>query len=200
MKTLKQIAWSVAAVFLLLVVAAAVRMHEDGALFIEPVEGRRIGYSARTGEWLWLAYPAVPPARDGPYVMREGDRRVAWVLEPDAAGVVHARKIGVGDRVDVVVDDAAATRFSVPLRERHPRDPVRWPMPARKLAVSDIEGEFAAFVRLLRANAGIDERFTRTWGAGHLALLGDMFDPGRNGVPALCSGYSLQAAARPAQG
>src|SRR3546814_8198541 len=92
MKTLKRIAWSVAAVFLLLVVAAAVRMPEDGALFIEPVEGRRIGYSARTGEWLWLAYPAVPPARAGPYVMREGDRRVAWVLEHDAAGVVHARK------------------------------------------------------------------------------------------------------------
>src|SRR3546814_16449199 len=151
MKTLKRIAWSVAAVFLLLVVAAAVRMHEDGALFIEPVEGRRIGYSARTGEWLWLAYPAVPPARDGPYVMREGDRRVAWVLEPDAAGVVHARKIGVGDRVDVVVDDAAATRFSVPLPARHPPDPVPWPMPASILAVSAHDSEFSPFVRLLRS-------------------------------------------------
>src|SRR3546814_175420 len=93
MKTLKRIAWSVAAVFLLLVVAAAVRMHEDGALFIEPVEGRRIGYSARTGEWLWLAYPAVPPARDGPYVMREGDRRVAWVLEPDARSEEHTAEL-----------------------------------------------------------------------------------------------------------
>src|SRR3546814_18162000 len=82
--TLRSAVLAVAAVFLLLVGAAAVRMHEDGALFIEPFEGRRIGYSARTGEWLWLAYPAVPPARDGPYVMREGDRRVAWVLEPDA--------------------------------------------------------------------------------------------------------------------
>src|SRR3546814_11883376 len=98
--------------------------------------------------------------------MREGERRVEWVLEPDAAGVVHARKIGVGDRVDVVVDDAAATRFSVPLRERHPRDPVRWPMPERILAVSDIEGEFAAFVRLLRATGVIDESFAWTWGAG----------------------------------
>ncbi|HEY9540358.1 MAG TPA: metallophosphoesterase [Luteimonas sp.] len=200
MKTLKRIAWSVAAVFLLLVVAAAVRMHEDGALFIEPVEGRRIGYSARTGEWLWLAYPAVPPARDGPYVMREGDRRVAWVLEPDAAGVVHARKIGVGDRVDVVVDDAAATRFSVPLRERHPRDPVRWPMPERILAVSDIEGEFAAFVRLLRANGVIDERFAWTWGAGHLVLVGDMVDRGSNVVPVLWLVYKLEAEARAAGG
>src|SRR3546814_15547746 len=85
MKTLKRIAWSVAAVFLLLVVAAAVRMHEDGALFIEPVEGRRIGYSARTGEWLRLADPAVPPARARPYVMRSGDRRVAWALETHTA-------------------------------------------------------------------------------------------------------------------
>src|SRR3546814_1913863 len=76
MKTLKRIAWSVAAVFLLLVVAAAVRMHEDGALFIGRVEGRRIGYSARTGEWLWLAYPAVPTARASPSVMREGDRQI----------------------------------------------------------------------------------------------------------------------------
>src|SRR3546814_13109227 len=98
-------------------------MHEDGALFIEPVAGRRIGYSARTGEWLWLAYPAVPPARDGPYVMREGDRRVAWVLAPDAAGVVHARKLGLGDRVDVVVDGAARHRLRVTPRTRHPRHP-----------------------------------------------------------------------------
>src|SRR3546814_8364513 len=99
--------------------------------------------------------------------MREGDRRVAWVLEPDAAGVVHARKIGVGDRVDVVVDDAAATRFSVPLRERHPRDPVRWPMPERILAVSDIEGEFAAFVRLLRANGVIEDRKSTRLNSSH---------------------------------
>src|SRR3546814_14300755 len=99
MKTLKRIAWTVAAVFLLLVVAAAVRMHEDGALFIEPVEGRRIGYSARPGEWLWLAYTAVPPARDGPYLMREADRRVPWVLDPDAAVAVPHRTHGGGHRV-----------------------------------------------------------------------------------------------------
>ena len=52
--------------------------------------------------------------------------------------------------VEVVVDDAAGTRFSVPLRSRYPRPAVQWPMPERLLAVSDLEGNFAAATRLLR--------------------------------------------------
>src|SRR3546814_16778845 len=78
LKTLKRIAWSVAAVFLLLVVAAAVRMPEDCALFIEPVAGRRLAYSARPCEWLSPVSPALHPARARPHFMAPAEVRVRW--------------------------------------------------------------------------------------------------------------------------
>lgn len=63
-------------------------------------------------------------------------------------------------------------------------------------AVSDIHGEFDAFVQLL-VNAGvIDEELKWAWGDGHLVVLGDVFDRGDKVTECLWLIHRLELEAR----
>lgn len=44
---------------------------------------------------------------------------------------------------------------------------------SKQLAISDIEGTFSAFRKLLQGNNVIDDNFNWTFGDGHLVLTGD---------------------------
>lgn len=67
------------------------------------------------------------------------------------------------------------------------------------LAISDIEGEFEAFRKLLLANHVIDDSYNWTYGSGHLVLVGDFFDRGTNVTEVLWLIYLLEEQAK-AQG
>lgn len=189
----------IAIALVLALVALAGLSRYQGAL-LQGAGGRALGYSGHTHEWLFGEYPTFPARRDGPYVLLDGDRRTALALEPRIGGEAVAVRTPVSTRVGVVVDDAAQTRFDVPLRERHPRPRLRWPMPERLLAVSDLEGDFAVATRLLQANGVIDGDLHWRYGNGHLVLLGDMVDRGDNVVPLLWLLYRLEGEARAAGG
>lgn len=68
------------------------------------------------------------------------------------------------------------------------------------LAVSDIEGNFTAFRKLLQANGVIDDAYNWTFGSGHLVLLGDFFDRGRQVTECLWLIYLLEQKAYEAGG
>jgi hypothetical protein len=68
------------------------------------------------------------------------------------------------------------------------------------LALSDIEGNFAAFRELLQVNAVMDENFDWTFGNGQLVLIGDFFDRGEQVTEVLWLIYSLEEKAKAAGG
>ncbi len=142
--------------------------------------------------------------RDGPHVFREGDAyrvvetiRVGghWALR-DTLRPAHA-----GTSVEVQVDNPAATRFEVALRPPAAPAAANFPAdPARLLMLSDFEGEFDAFVRLLRAQGVIDRGLHWRYGKGHVALVGDFVDRGEHVLPLLWLIYRLEGEAAQAGG
>jgi hypothetical protein len=62
----------------------------------------------------------------------------------------------------------------------------------RIFAVSDVHGEYEAFITLLRNAGVIDENLNWSWGDGHLVILGDTFDRGVNVTECLWLTYRLE--------
>ena len=68
------------------------------------------------------------------------------------------------------------------------------------MALSDIEGNFAAFRKLLQSNRVIDSNFNWQFGNGHLVLTGDFVDRGEQVTEVLWLIYSLEEKAKAAGG
>ena len=189
---------TIATIVLLLGLLGLVRF---GGLLVTNADGRAIGYSSTSGEWLMLEYANHPAAIDGPYVLGAEGQRNVLRLHPDAAGVIQAQTQALTDsEIEIRVDNTAGTRFTVPLRGEHPRAATDVAMPDRLLIASDFEGEFDAFVALMQAHGVIDAQLRWSFGPGHLVLVGDMVDRGRNVLPLLWLVYKLEAEAAAAGG
>lgn len=74
------------------------------------------------------------------------------------------------------------------------------PMPARLAAVSDIHGQYALLLRLLRAHGLVDAQDRWAWGDGLLVVGGDVFDRGAQVTEAFWLLQQLQRQARAAGG
>lgn len=125
---------------------------------------------------------------DGPYVLYKKDQ-----IE------VHSIKLEDGVRKGKVQSFPAKARAGLPLKVQfstHPEwdftvklqrvlqnEPAEFKQPDRMIALSDIEGEFEAFRKLLLANKIMDEQYNWIFGKGHLVICGDLFDRGKE-VPA----------------
>lgn len=72
--------------------------------------------------------------------------------------------------------------------------------PEKLFVLSDIEGEFAAFRKLLQANKIIDNNYNWIYGNGHLVFAGDMFDRGNQVTECLWLVYKLEEEAKAAGG
>lgn len=68
------------------------------------------------------------------------------------------------------------------------------------IALSDLEGGFAAFRQFLQAHGIADAGLNWTFGKGHLVLVGDMTDRGASVTPLLWAIYQLEQSARAAGG
>jgi hypothetical protein len=82
------------------------------------------------------------------------------------------------------------------LKNNLPNEPGKFDMPGRLLAISDIEGNFLSFRRLLLKNGVIDNKYRWTYGEGHVVILGDCFDRGDQVAECLWLIYSLEEKAR----
>ncbi|WP_229333569.1 metallophosphoesterase [Glaciecola sp. MH2013] len=163
-------------------------------------DGKYLGYSANTHEWLFLEYQNIPVTHDGPYVFKIEGNRVANYISGDKISPAKLSRIKVKDRVSVTVDNELNTTFDVKFKDSYPRSDLDIPIPSRYLAISDMEGNFDAMVRLLKANGVINDDLDWTYGSSHLVLVGDMVDRGLNVVPLLWLIYKLETEAKLAGG
>ncbi|MBS1663765.1 MAG: metallophosphoesterase [Bacteroidetes bacterium] len=138
---------------------------------------------------------------DGPYVFYKGDsievlsvndgvlRRSAFLPTPDY-------------RLELPVNFREHTEwnFTVNLQDSLRVEPSEFPQPEKMLVLSDVEGEFEAFRKLMIANDVMNEQYQWTFGKGHLVICGDLFDRGEQVTEFLWLLYKLEPEARKAGG
>ena len=141
---------------------------------------------------------------DGPYVLYRGDSIVVQYID-SADGVLSVRSQQLQqsqrETVQLVVNsDIPGKTFLVKLRPKHVPEKSTYSKPKKMMVVSDIEGEFAAFRKLLQGNGVMDENFQWSFGENHLVLVGDFVDRGTQVTELLWLIYSLEAQAEAAGG
>lgn len=142
---------------------------------------------------------------DGPYVMYKGNKvYVSYILDNHGSKVPKIDSFDYNQKPGIsltVATDVPEITFSVQLKTSSPEnEKTEYTKPEKMLVVSDIEGNFAAFRKLLQGNKVIDNNFNWTFGRGHLVLTGDFFDRGRQVTEVLWLIYSLEEQAKAAGG
>jgi hypothetical protein len=136
---------------------------------------------------------------DGPYVMHRNDSLdIYYINSPGSYQLVRSPKKST--LPFTVQTDEFQSWFSVSLQKELNIEPSVFKKPSRQLVISDIEGNFASFKKLLTASGVINENYSWTFGNGHLVLVGDFFDRGKQVTECLWLIYSLEEKAKKAGG
>ena len=147
---------------------------------------------------------AEPITIDGPYVFYRGDSIIVNYID-SADGLLSLRSkqyhISQKDQVQLVVNsDEAGKTFTVKLQPKLIVAKVNYEKPKKMLVISDIEGNFSAFRKLLQGNGVIDSSYNWIFGNGHLALVGDFIDRGTMVTELLWLIYNLEKQAEASGG
>ncbi|MEJ1965742.1 MAG: metallophosphoesterase [Gammaproteobacteria bacterium] len=143
------------------------------------------------------------PIQDGPYVTRSSsDTFVArWVEGDDSAPRVREQPVAIGSEITVPAVGAIPA-FKVKLRK--PSLPVaaevKLPPGTALFVMADTHGEYQIAVELLTKQKVIGPNLEWSFGKGHLAVLGDIFDRGPNHTEIFWLLYALEAQAKNARG
>ncbi len=159
------------------------------------------------GALLVLGRPVPPPVDltiqadtldDGPHVYwRDARNAVVFHL---CDGTVETSEVDVSDtlRFTGLCADSA-TQYRIPAQAPAVA-PADYDGAPRILALSDIHGEYDAFVDILQRAGIIDRQLRWTWGNGHVVITGDVFDRGTKVTECLWLIYRLEQEARHAGG
>ena len=141
---------------------------------------------------------------DGPYVQYTAEKMfVKYITEADGSKIVKLDSMALAERKNVkltVQTDIPGKTFHVLLKDKLANEKSEYKKANRQLVISDIEGNFGPFRKLLLAGKVIDENFEWTFGDGHLVLAGDFFDRGDQVTEVLWLIYSLEEKAKKAGG
>jgi len=141
---------------------------------------------------------------DGPYVLYSTEKVfVKYIAEADGSKKVKQDSMGLAERKKIVLNvntDIPGKTFQVVLKDKLVNEKSEYKKASRQLVISDIEGNFDKFRKLLLAGKVIDENFEWTYGDGHLVLAGDFFDRGIQVTEVLWLIYSLEEKAKKAGG
>lgn len=96
--------------------------------------------------------------------------------------------------------DRPGRYFSFRLKSALHAEPSVYVAPKKLLAISDIEGNFQPFCRLLLKNKVIDRYFNWIFEDGHLVIVGDCFDRGEQVMECLWLIYMLEEKAEKSGG
>ena len=134
---------------------------------------------------------------DGPYVFYKKGLVLVRSLERQKNGNITTKKEIFTSKEDLSyltckVDDDSGISFKVKLHSNYEVPPSVYPQPEKLFALADIEGNFDAFTKTLKANGIINDRLEWTFGKGHLVLVGDFFDRGNNVTAVLWLIYELE--------
>lgn len=127
---------------------------------------------------------------DGPYIINDTLYRV------NLENRLIAEHDFNRDSIRVRVNNAYKNLFHFKLKSDYGVSGAIYPMPKKLVALSDIEGKFTAFSGFLAANGIIDKNHDWIFGDGHLVLLGDFVDRGKNVIAVLWLIYKLEYQAR----
>lgn len=133
---------------------------------------------------------------DGPYVFYQNDSILVQYID-SANGQMYVRNSQwpVSQRGDMqltVQTDEPGITFDVKLKSKNSPEKSTYGKAKKMLVVSDIEGNFSAFRKLLQANGVIDKQLQWTFGNGKLILLGDFVDRGAMVTEVLWLIYALE--------
>jgi cytochrome oxidase Cu insertion factor (SCO1/SenC/PrrC family) len=132
--------------------------------------------------------------KDGPYVLKINDQYSAFTI---SGNTITEQK----DAKELfTTTDQPGKYLPFSLQKQTTVPPSEYPSASKILALSDIEGNFSAFRKLLQANGVIDHNFNWIFGNGHLVFAGDMFDRGEQVTQCLWLIYSLEEKAKSAGG
>jgi len=144
------------------------------------------------------------PVFDGPYVLYHNDSVYVNYIEGDSITrslktdrMTLAEKGGITLRINT---DVPGKTFNVKLKPGLANEKAEHKKVGKMLILSDIEGNFAAFRKLLQANHVIDDNFNWTFEKNHLVLIGDFVDRGTMVTEVLWLIYSLEEKASAAGG
>ena len=141
---------------------------------------------------------------DGPFVLyKSGKVFVKYIYEDDGVMSTRIDTAALTDKTNLlltVLTDKADKTFSVRLKNNLQVEKSEYKKPVKLVAISDIEGNFEAFRKLLQNCGVIDTSFNWTFGDGDLVLVGDFFDRGIEVTEVLWLIYSLEDKAKAAGG
>lgn len=141
---------------------------------------------------------------DGPYVQYRNDKVYAkYIIDNSGTKQVKTDSLAVTERNKLVLKvatDEPGKFFTVQLKDQLQPEKSETPDAKKIFALSDIEGNFDAFRKLLQGNGVIDADYNWTFGDGHLVLVGDFFDRGEHVTEVLWLIYSLEDKAKAAGG
>ena len=157
---------------------------------------------------IWQLFTAATPdpgqVLDGPYVLYRNNQVFVYYLKADgAAKTVKVDSFPVADRKKIMLEldtDEAGKVLRFPLRDKFNPEKTEYKKVSKQLVISDIEGNFTAFRKLLQGAGVIDANYNWTFGNGHLLLVGDFVDRGDHQTEVLWLIYYLEEKARAAGG
>ena len=135
---------------------------------------------------------------DGPYVFFDRDSvKISYI---NVHGVFTEKSVTKKVNTVTANTDQYPKTFTIQLKSSLQVEPTVYDKPEKQLVLSDIEGNFDAFRKLLKSNGVIDNEYNWAFGKGHLVFLGDMFDRGEQVTECLWLMYMLEEKARKAGG
>ena len=141
---------------------------------------------------------------DGPYVLYRNDSVFIKYIEDNSGtrsvktdSMPASKSSGINLQVNT---DIPGKTFTVQLKHKLSDEKSEYKGVKKMLVISDIEGNFEAFRKLLQGNKVIDENFNWTFGKDHLVLAGDFVDRGKMVTEVLWLIYSLEEKAKAAGG
>lgn len=141
---------------------------------------------------------------DGPYVLyRDKQVFVKYINEDNGFKTIQTDSFSIDEKGNTsirVAADEPGTVFTVALKKELVNEKTEYPDIKKIFILSDIEGNFKSFHKLLLANGIIDDKFNWTFGTGHMVLTGDFFDRGDRVTEVLWLIYSLEEKAKAAGG
>ena len=128
---------------------------------------------------------------DGPYILKEGNKlKVKWIennmsfndyVSPENFPLIKKRFNLIFDYNDLHKSYSIKPNYNQ-----------SYNMIDSICVISDIHGEFQAYIRLLTINGIIDKNLNWHFGKGHLVILGDIFDRGENTTEILWHLFGLE--------
>jgi len=141
---------------------------------------------------------------DGPYVIyRDNKVFVKYILDDHGTKKVQTDSSEQAQKTSItlqVATDDPGKMFTVKLKSDLQNEKTDHSHTGKMYIISDIEGNFGAFRKLLQAGGVIDADFNWTFGNGHLVLTGDFVDRGAQVNEVLWLIYSLEEKAKRAGG